>query len=356
MQLGQHSFASWKSQQVHAALSVDGRTAVVCGRGELAVYDVQAGRERAYPGNENESPGLVGVSPDGRTAAVCPSRLLDCFVRLVDTATGGELLVLKGHDLNLSALAWSADGRVVATGDTLNARRSTKNPAVPSVRLWDAVTGKELARFGGVGAEVASLALSPDGTRLVAGLGDSTILVWDVSKVVPAAVVQKLDDKALAGCWEDLAGGDAARAYQSAWKLIATPQQTVPLLAERLQPAPAVAADQLRQWVADLGSDQAPVRAAAVKELAKAGAQAEPALRQALKETKTPVARQHLERLLSKLEGLAPETLRTLRAVQVLERIGSPTAREVLGALAKGPAGTRATEDARAALTRLTRR
>jgi hypothetical protein len=62
----------------------------------------------------------------------------------------------------------------------------------------------------------------------------------------------------------------------------------------------------------------------------------------------------------SLLRGLplvrSPELLRRLRAIQALERIGSPGARRLLDTLARGAPAARQTRDAKAALERLARR
>ena len=52
----------------------------------------------------------------------------------------------------------------------------------------------------------------------------------------------------------------------------------------------------------------------------------------------------------------APETVRTIRAIMVLERIGSPEAQGVLESLARGAPGARETEEAKASLRRLVHR
>jgi hypothetical protein len=53
---------------------------------------------------------------------------------------------------------------------------------------------------------------------------------------------------------------------------------------------------------------------------------------------------------------MTPDALRHLRAIQVLEQIGSPDARQVLASLAQGAPAAPATRDAAAALARLDRR
>jgi hypothetical protein len=65
-------------------------------------------------------------------------------------------------------------------------------------------------------------------------------------------------------------------------------------------------------------------------------------------------ARRRLEQITESLhDNIEPNTLRTIRAIMVLEKIGSPEARRVLEALAHGAPEVRETEDAKAALKRI---
>ena len=85
------------------------------------------------------------------------------------------------------------------------------------------------------------------------------------------------------------------------------------------------------------------------------GEGARPALEKFLKDTTSTEARMRAQELLTALDrpGQTPELLRPLRAVEVLERVGTPEARDVLAGLAKGLPGARLTREARASLDRL---
>jgi hypothetical protein len=100
------------------------------------------------------------------------------------------------------------------------------------------------------------------------------------------------------------------------------------------------------------------VRERATAALVQVADQAEEALRAALERTHSPEVRQRVRRILgAALEvDLTPERLRDMRALEVLEQIATPPARQVLAALAHGPAGAALTREARATLRRLEQR
>jgi len=112
---------------------------------------------------------------------------------------------------------------------------------------------------------------------------------------------------------------------------------------------PAVADDKT-----DLDNAQFSVREAAAKELEKLGSQAEGPIQKALSATPPLETRRRLERILETGYGVPePITLRDLRAIMVLERIGSPEARKILELLARGAPAALQTREAKQALERV---
>jgi hypothetical protein len=150
-----------------------------------------------------------------------------------------------------------------------------------------------------------------------------------------------------------LADADAAKAWRAVWRLANAPQDALAFLRGRVKPYPTAAADVTRKLLADVDSDSFKVREAAVKRLKELGLQAEPALRSALGAKPSLEQRRRIEELLAALREPSPPTaeeLRQLRALIVLERIGTPDARWLLEEVAKGPESARLTRQARAAL------
>jgi hypothetical protein len=115
--------------------------------------------------------------------------------------------------------------------------------------------------------------------------------------------------------------------------------------------------DQLRSVLADLDSTSFPRREAASRQLTSLADRAGPALHAALKTDLSAEQRRRIEEALATLTAVPPaNALRDLRAVEVLERIGTPEAGLVLEKLARGAPEARLTREAKATLERLARR
>jgi len=207
---------------------------------------------------------------------------------------------------------------------------------------------------------VLAIAFSADGKRLVTGSTDTTALLWNVADVFrpeQGASVRLRPDE-LRDLWSDLAGDDAPRAFRAIRQLALLPEQSFPFLKKHLRPDPPVDHRRIAQLIADLDNDRFEVREKATIELIRLGKSAEPALRQTLKNPASAEVRLRAERVLGELNPsrLSPDLLRALRALDVLERIGTPEARKVIDSLAKGSTHPRVQQEAQASVDRLAKR
>jgi hypothetical protein len=196
---------------------------------------------------------------------------------------------------------------------------------------------------------------------LVSGSSDTTALLWNVTGLPGRKHKQftPLSAKEVETLWATLADSNAAKAHQAICQLTTAPPQTVPFLQGHLQPVASADGQRISRWIAALDSNRFAVRDQAAKELDRLGELAEPALRQALERQGLSLEmRRRLEQLLAQLHGpvTEPERLRALRAIEVLEHIGTAEAKQMLANLAKGAPQARVTQEAKVALERLAKR
>jgi RNA polymerase sigma factor (sigma-70 family) len=320
----------------------------------MHLEDVKTGeRLSTFPVPKGELNPLT-FSPDGRllvleaslpAASAAPGSFTRAL-RMRELLTGRELLTLPVSMYLSATTAFSRDGRFLAAiapeGDLF---------------LWDVRRGKELHRFKGFDSLVTSLAFSPDGRRVVSGHFNSTLLVWDVPLPESTPAV-KLGAESMTKAWADLAGSDASRAFRARWTLASASEEAVSFLQEHLHPAKAADPQRLRRLLADLDSEQFAIREKAQGELVQLGDLAEPALRQTLANNPSLEMRQRVQATLERLRApvTQPQLLQALRAVAVLEDIGTSQARRLLEQLTKGAPQSRLTREAKASLERLERR
>ncbi|HEY1381149.1 MAG TPA: sigma-70 family RNA polymerase sigma factor [Gemmataceae bacterium] len=173
----------------HSAVSPDGKwlatghqrednTTALFGAAKVKLWNVADGSLwRELDGHTNQVDDLA-FSPDGKLLATCSQNVHGVgllgnrtdFVFVWDVATGQRAAgAAEGLGVGAGVVTFSPDGRLLATAS-----------ADGTIRLWDAATWKELKQFRGHRDFVTALAFTPDGRRLLSGGADTTVLAWDV--------------------------------------------------------------------------------------------------------------------------------------------------------------------------------
>jgi WD40 repeat protein/serine/threonine protein kinase len=167
----------------------DGRRAVSRGLDGLILWDTESGREIGRLGNATRARAGVRnlvLFPDGRQALLA---LANGDVVIWDVDGDREAFRLTEGIRHSSALALSADGRrAVTTSDHLESRNGQAEWSDCVIHLWELPGGRELRRFEGHTAMISSVALSPDGSRLVSAGWDRTVRVWATEESFPVTV------------------------------------------------------------------------------------------------------------------------------------------------------------------------
>jgi hypothetical protein len=336
-----------------AAISEDGRfvAAVQLSPKRVArLWDLTADQHRTPLDLKHsmEKVSSLVFSADDRTLAAVGDRVTIWDIASEkDRTPAGELdRPARGHSVPYLAAAFSPSGRLLATGEESGV-----------VHLWEVASGRQVCAFTGHRQAVTAVTFSADGRTLVSGSADCTAIVWNVNslgQVSDAAKPVTLEDLTA-----DLAATDAKRAYRAVISLARVPEQALPLLERALERSKLPDDAQIRRLVATLDAETFAERQRATAELQRLGKSIEAALRQVLADEPSLELRRRVESLLAQVDRPAPLSaafLRGLRALESLEQIGTPQARQVLEKFAGEATDVQLGREAKASLERLGRR
>ncbi len=229
------------------AFSADGnRLLTASSDNEFIVWSVAEGtklKSIAFPepkGFETRIPSLsrLAISQDFNLAA---QAIGGGQIRVVNLVAGQELWTAQAADENVTALAFSADGKKLASGAGF---------VEAAVRLWDVAAGRELARLEGHRTYVRSLLFWPDGETLASASGDQTIHLWDVSSLGPVSTNPGSHENLLSRPFDTLSPSERDRDGVKGWfRRPSRPRTT------ELRPYATLRGHRLEVWSLALGPD-----------------------------------------------------------------------------------------------------
>jgi hypothetical protein len=118
----------------------------------------------------------VAISPDGRRAL---SGGEDGVIRLWDLDSGDMLREFRGHTDWVLCVAFSPDGRLAYSTSGGRYTGVWQDGTDSAIRVWDVETGREVRKLEGHEGMVWSVAVSPDGRRVLSGGHDRIPILWD---------------------------------------------------------------------------------------------------------------------------------------------------------------------------------
>jgi WD40 repeat protein len=132
------------------------------GHRKVCLWDITTPKPIALPQSGNCP--SIALNATGSALAVA----VDWTAKIYDLPSKRERCALRGHKGQVTAVAFSPDGKTLATGSWDF-----------TVRLWDVATGKELANYNWDIGRIYCLAYAPDGLRIAAGGDLGRVVVWD---------------------------------------------------------------------------------------------------------------------------------------------------------------------------------
>ncbi len=175
-----HTIKIWDTQNGEELVVLEGHTTTVNSAlflaqdkqiasasydGTIRIWDAATGKQLHMM--QLGTPQLaIACSPDGRLLASTGTPNVEIW----DTSNWTKIAVLEGQNYALAALAFSADGELLAAGSTDR-----------TIRIWDLKTGKELNRINGHTNVVTCVRFSQGNRRIVSGSQDGTVRIWETS-------------------------------------------------------------------------------------------------------------------------------------------------------------------------------
>ena len=158
------------------AFTPDGRILATGGFESKANIDIAAMMSGKKQKGKQQSTDSADIMRDLKVEAVGR-------IQLWDVASGREIATIKGHGRGVSKVAFSRDGKLLASGGTDN-----------TIKIWDLATRSELRTLTGHTGAIDSIDFTPDGRMLASASEDGSTFLWDTKTGEHLLTLISLDD------------------------------------------------------------------------------------------------------------------------------------------------------------------
>jgi WD40 repeat protein len=165
------------------AFSADGRTLAVGGQEVTRSFDMAAMMGQMSAAMRDPKAAQANAAALQQQLLKQMKQTTAGTLKLYDAATRHELRAFAGLASEVKVIAFSPDGRLLASAATDNA-----------IKLWDTGSGRELRTLSGHTAQINSLAFNPDISLLASASNDGSTLLWDVAQGRQLATLVSLYD------------------------------------------------------------------------------------------------------------------------------------------------------------------
>jgi WD40 repeat protein len=161
------------------AITSDGKLVAFNRGNDVDLYDVETQKVVGTLSGHTSWCEAMAFSPDDKLLVTGGP---DSVLRVWNVAERKQVHALTGQGRGIAAMAISPSGRVAATCGAIDSTIGRPDP-IRHIVLWDLKEGVQLDSYSGHDVDGQALAFSPDGKRLASGLNDGTTIVWETPEL-----------------------------------------------------------------------------------------------------------------------------------------------------------------------------